>query len=547
MLRLTRHDLIVQGKGVRTGLPKPLEGGLELGTGGMPRAAGRNGSRTRVELSYPLARGCTKLLAGDMGTVELIGSDSSPTGLHVLLANGKSHCWVVPEETGKDRVLALRGMPFSSQLVNYNAGLAIGLFLLLHREAYPDFASAAKAAVDAATTNDTALIARSVAAMADEMAYCIEQMISDNDPLGLCAVILDRERPEGDYKTFDGGDLIKQAFVDPDAFSGLINTADANTRVLQAVSEPSHSFVGDLLAKLSDCIIRGKHVLLTGPTATGKTLAVEEACMDLGAPHVVIRGSEGLEDRDLIASVSLEEGNTVTRYGPVPEAMILGRKQYELHVNEMEAVKRENREPVRIPPAVLLIDEVNRLQTRHQNFLVSMLNIRKSTRDYYLRIPDTNEEITCPDGFFVVVAARNIGSAFAGTNTMDLALERRFYKKIDLQYLPPEHEAALVQSRTGLDENLTNVLVKVAQDTRFQLSQLKAPLDTDTLLKWAEELAWLKFNGGEITDQTVIETARDVIFDICLERSERGGFDPAGEAVLTDNIGESWRDGMQEP
>jgi len=89
------------------------------------------------------------------------------------------------------------------------------------------------------------------------------------------------------------------------------------------------------------------------------------------------------------------------------------------------------------------------------------------------------------------------------------------------------------------------VLVKVAQDTRYQLSQLKAPLDTDTLLKWSEELAWLQQNGSAVTDIAVLETARDVIFDIVLERSERGGFDPAGEAVLTDNISESWRDVLQ--
>jgi MoxR-like ATPase len=191
---------------------------------------------------------------------------------------------------------------------------------------------------------------------------------------------------------------------------------------------------------------------------------------------------------------------------------------------------------------VLLIDEINRLQLRFQNFLVSMLNVRKAAQDYYLRIPDTNEEVTCPDGFLVVIAARNLGSAFAGTNAMDLALERRFYKKIDVNYLPPESEATLVQARTGLDPKLTQVLVKVTSDTRYQLSQLKAPLDTDTLLKWAEELAYLKSNGTDITNQTVLDTARDVVFNIVLERSERGGFDQAGEAILTDNISENWRD-----
>lgn len=221
---------------------------------------------------------------------------------------------------------------------------------------------------------------------------------------------------------------------------------------------------------------------------------------------------------------------------------MLGRKQYEQHLMEIEDAKRESREPLRIPPSVLLIDEINRLQLRFQNFLVSTMNVRKATQDFYLRIPDTNEEITCPDGFLVIVAARNVGGAFLGTNPMDLALERRFYKKVQVDYLPSEHEAALVRFRTGLDQKLTQVLVKVAADTRFQLAQLKAPIDTGTLFTWAEELAWLKLNGAAVTDQLLMETAKDVLFDICLERSERGGFDPAGEAVLTDNISENWRD-----
>jgi MoxR-like ATPase len=274
----------------------------------------------------------------------------------------------------------------------------------------------------------------------------------------------------------------------------------------------------------------------------------------MGAPLVTVRGCEGLEDRDLIGSTIITterngDGQMASRtqfiYGPIPEAMILGRRRYDLHVHEVELAKSECREPMRIPPAVLLIDEVNRLQVRFQNFLLSMMNVRKATSDYYLRIPDTNEEVTCPEGYLVIIAARNVGNAFLGTNPMDIAFERRFYKKIDLDYLPQESEATLVQSRTGLDETLIKVLVKVAADTRYQLSQLKAPLDTDTLIKWAEEIAWLRLNGATITDQVLLGTARDVIFDIVIDRNERGGFDQAGEAVLTDNITENWRDAIQ--
>lgn len=555
MLAVSKSDL-AYGAGTKTGLPRSLVGGMKLNTPEMPVcAAGRlqNGAVQDTEVSYAMARGCVKLLKGELSSVELVGSasDASPAGVHLVLANGTSHAWIgiADAPNGAGKVLRLSGMPFSGQIVNYNAGITLGLFVLLHKDAYPDFAAAAGKAVEAASGQDEKLKAQSVALMADEMAYVIEQIIDGSDPLGLSAVLLDREQPTDLQSTFDGGDDLKQAFVDKDTFHRLVGSITQQQTPTVNESQAT-GFLGNLPVKLTDCIQRGKHVLLTGPTATGKTMAVEEVCARLGAPMTVIRGSEGLEDRDLIGATVLETASenggiaTKTRftYGPLPEAMMLGKAQYERHLREVDDARREGREPVRIPPSVLLIDEINRLQLRFQNFLVSAMNVRGATMDYHLRIPDTNEEITCPDSFLVIVAARNVGGVFAGTNPMDLALERRFYKKIDLQYLPPEQETQLVQSRTGLDPRLTQVLVKVAADTRFQLAQLKAPIDTDTLLKWAEELAWLKLNGSQITEQLMLETAKDVVFDICLERSERGGFDQAGEAVLTDNISENWRD-----
>lgn len=558
MVEIHKPDLIY-ANGQKTGLPKPLRGGMKLNSRSMPVcAAGRfNGSAPKdAQLSYSMARGCAKLLDGDISEVEMIGSasDPEPTGVHLILANKTSHAWVVIDDSpnGSGKVLKLCGMPFSSQIVNYNAGIAVGLFLLMHRKDYPDFADSVGKAVAIWSGQDDKQKAMALALMADELTLQVEKMIDGNDPLGVTSVIMDREQPSGFETVFTGGIELKEAFTSSQAFKIFYPVAAAaSVQPLAPQTQNGFTFVGDLPLKLTDCVLRGKHVLLTGPTATGKTLCVEEVCLQIGSPLTIIRGSEGLEDRDMIGATILASEvspngeaatKTVFTYGPLPEAMMLRKRQHDLHIQEIETAKSESRDARVIPPSVLLVDEINRLQTRHQNFLLSAMNVRKATMDYYLRVPDTNEEITCPAGFLVIIGARNVGGNFIGTNPMDIALERRFYLKVDVPYLGDDGELRLVIDRTGLEQELARVLVKVASDTRYQLSQLRAPLDTDTLLKWAEEVAYQKAQLQSVTDQTLLEVARDVVFGVVLDRSERGGFDPAGEAILTDNITENYKD-----
>lgn len=46
-------------------------------------------------------------------------------------------------------------------------------------------------------------------------------MLDGSDPMGLCAVILDRPGPEDIGAVFDGGELLKSAFVSIDGYKSL--------------------------------------------------------------------------------------------------------------------------------------------------------------------------------------------------------------------------------------------------------------------------------------------------------------------------------------
>jgi len=106
-----------------------------------------------------------------------------------VLSNGSSHAWVgVEEDPGGSKQLMFRGMPFSGPLVNYNFGLAAGLFAMLNRSTYPSFVSAAGKAVEAWASQDETSKAQTLALMADEMAFVIEEMIEGRDPCGIQSV-----------------------------------------------------------------------------------------------------------------------------------------------------------------------------------------------------------------------------------------------------------------------------------------------------------------------------------------------------------------------
>ena len=530
-----KQDLFT-GNGLSKGLPIGLTGGTEIDVS----ATDNNSNPIKSFVSYPLTRGLMKVLSESLAEVKVMKSSQNPDvlGISFTSHNSNARCWVYTEVINGVNILKVCGMPFGSPVVNFNFAIAMTLHLILNHSLYPNFIDSLKEVlkVKADLHSNAMLLAKLSFAVLTATTDILEQ----KSPLGISGIITERNEPVCLDIPISGEEL-RLAIESPEGLDSFIskesNAVEVPSDYPTSINESS--FFGTLVDTLSDSIIRGKHCLLTGPTATGKTLAVEEACQKAHAPITIVRGCEGIEDRDLIGATILvadtSQAGVATKtefvYGPVAKAVMAARN---LALSNASV------------PAVLFIDEINRMQTRHQNLILSLLNIRKATNEYTLYIPDTGEELTCPNNSLVIIAARNIGASFAGTNQMDLALERRFYKKLTVDYLPQEDELRLVIKRTGISEATARVLTKVASDTRYQLSQLKAPLDTDSLLKWAEELACFESKGYLLNAKDALDTAKEIIFDICLDRDDRGSFEQASEAILTDNILESWKDEYKE-
>jgi MoxR-like ATPase len=414
------------------------------------------------------------------------------------------------------------------------------VFLLANKHVYSGVCAELPALVDA-YTSDSVDKERCLCRFADAVSFYLERILSESDSR-LNKLCISTEFPPFDnYTLLDDDRLLENSLHNAGAankFQGIILGTTVATDSKD--TDNPGKYIGPLKEKLTRYIQGSKHTLISGPTATGKTLCVEEACANLNAPLITMKGAEHLEDIDMIGGFAPVKGGVEMVYGPLTRALKAGRSQYNLQLLENEKANGVF-DPVEIPPAVLFIDEVNRLQSRFLNLMIAAMNISRVTREYSVEIPANGEVVTCKEGFFCIVGAMNIGQ-YHMVNDIDLALLRRFHSKVSVDYLDYAEELKLIkQLNPTLNPDVVTVLCKVAQDTRYQLSGLRAPVDTDTLIKWAMEIAEL-INSGQLLNLGLLRTtAEDIVFAVCLERSLTAAYDPSGVAILTDNITENYK------
>jgi MoxR-like ATPase len=222
-----------------------------------------------------------------------------------------------------------------------------------------------------------------------------------------------------------------------------------------------------------------------GPTAVGKTMCFEEVALETGWAIETVMGKESLVDLDFFGGLTKTKDGLMWVDGPLARAM-----------------RRAVKEPV-----LVFIDEFTRLQPNQANILIEVLNeipealLEKmgvnlpaaSARGMYRRVevPQCDTLFLCPAENLIIVLACNLGRAY-NVNSVDPALLRRMKRKIEFRYLLAPDEIALLIERTPkLDLKVAKALVGVANQVRAMANtaEVSAPLDTDSLLFWAAEVA----------------------------------------------------------
>jgi MoxR-like ATPase len=248
--------------------------------------------------------------------------------------------------------------------------------------------------------------------------------------------------------------------------------------------KPKDFIVSDLKWKyLVRSVIRGKHVLITGPSRSGKTKAAISVTEALGRMDNFYYFNLG-STQDARSSLI---GNTFYKKD---EGTIFSPSRF------YNAVTTEN--------AVILLDEVSRAHPDALNILIPVLD----STQHYIRLEESEQQITkqIPKSV-TIIGTMNEGSEYTATRKVDLAFLLRFPVVIETDLLTDEQELELVKIRypeiLKTNKNLCKQIIEIACHTRNQYrldsSQITSFIPTGSVLEMIE-LVGDGFNLEEIAE-----------------------------------------------
>lgn len=151
-------------------------------------------------------------------------------------------------------------------------------------------------------------------------------------------------------------------------------------------------------------------------------------------------------------------------------------------------------------PTLIFLDELTRIPMVAANFLMTILDRRQS----YIYDEDSGKRYDKGEEV-LFVAAGNTGFAYVSTQRLDTAFEDRFIK-VQLDYLNPQEEAALIRSRyPAVSQQMAAQLTEVARVLRYaeQKEALSVALSTRQVLDAAAYIP-LGYTLKEVIEEVIL-------------------------------------------
>ena len=258
-------------------------------------------------------------------------------------------------------------------------------------------------------------------------------------------------------------DSVSEAFETHDLLKEFIHTKGKDLK-------PNGLFIEELKWKyLLRSAVRGKNILMTGPTGCGKTLAAQSLVKSLKRPDFYFNLGATQDARATLI------GNTHFN------------KENGTFFSESAFVKA-----IKTPNAIILLDELSRAHPEAANILMTVLDAGQR----YLRLDEAEGSpiIKVASGV-TFIATANVGGEYTATRVMDRALMDRFVQ-IEMDLLDKEGELALLKFKfPEADEYSLNALAEIADTTRQLIKTDASKISTIVSTRVNVEAAGLIYDG----------------------------------------------------
>lgn len=264
--------------------------------------------------------------------------------------------------------------------------------------------------------------------------------------------------------------------------------------------KPNNLIISNLKWKiLTRSILKGKNLMITGPTGSGKTLSVYSVVKALNA-----------EDR----FYEFNLGDTQD-----PRGFLIGNTHFDkskgTFFSESTFIKA-----IRKPNSIIFLDEFTRAHPEAHNILMPILDDQRYIR---LSEKDDREKVEVAENVSFIATA-NIGSEYTSTRIADRAITDRFYR-IEMDLLTKEQEFNLMKNKFPMGdfetfEIISSITSSIREDafsedstltnfisTRHAIEMAELSVDGFTLKEICESIVFPMFedSGGVDSERTYVK------------------------------------------